>query len=377
MAKQDYYKILGVERSATADEIKKAYRKLAMKYHPDKNPGNKEAEDKFKEASEAYGVLSDTEKRKRYDQVGHAAFEAGGAGGFGYDMNMDDIFGNFGDIFESMFGGGDGRRQQPRGEPTPKRGHDLAKEATISLKDAYLGTSYQVQYHHYVPCDLCKAKGTAAGTGYTACTACHGSGQQQFRQGLFAFSQTCGTCGGEGFTIPSPCTQCKGQSRVRKSESFTVTIPKGIRDGAELRIAGKGDAGVFGGSSGDLFLRIHVQQDKKFKRIEDDLTCTIMLTYPQLVLGSQIEIESIDGTKHALKIPKGCAVGQEIKIPGKGFQNLKTKIAGNLVITTQCHIPTKLSTEATTLLKEYSEKIGTDATDGDNSIIGFFKKFLG
>jgi len=374
MAQKDYYEILGVSRSATEAEIKKAYRKLAMKYHPDRNPGNKEAEEKFKEAAQAYQVLSDPQKRKQYDQFGHAGFQ-GGMGG-GPDMNMDDIFSSFGDIFESMFGAG-ARPRSGKPEPTPKRGHNLVKDITISLKDSYLGCKEEIQYYHFVSCDECKAKGTAKGTSYKACSACGGTGQQRLQQGFFAFSQTCGACGGQGFTIPNPCSKCKGQSRIQQYDKFTVTIPKGIYNGAELRIPGKGDAGTFGGPAGDLILRVHVLKDKKFRRVGDDLACNVMLTYPQLVLGSQVEITSIDGTKHTIKIPKGCPVGNQIKILGKGFVNVRTKIPGNLVVTTECNIPKKLSPEATKTLKKYSELIGTEVKNDDNSIIGFFKKFLG
>ena len=379
MAKRDYYEILGVSKSASADEIKTAYRKLAMKYHPDRNPDNKEAEEKFKEASEAYSILSDAKKKQQYDQFGHAGTD--GSGGVNYqDMNFEDIFGGggFGDIFETIFGGRPGAQGRGRkAEPAPRRGHDLVKEVTISLKDAFLGTKKELSYYRFSTCDTCKGKGAKPGTTYTTCATCHGSGQQQYRQGFFAFNQTCSACGGQGYTIPDPCQTCKGQTRVQTLEKFNATIPKGIFDNAELRVAGKGDSGIFGGPAGDLFIKIHIQPDKKFNRRGDDLHCSVMLTYPQLVLGSQVEIESIDGSKHTIKIPKGCAVGHQITITGKGFESLRTKRTGNLVITTECHIPKKLSNEAKDALKKYSDIIGTDVNDADSSIVGFFKKFLG
>lgn len=376
MSKQDYYEVLGVSKTASADEIKSAYRKLALKYHPDRNPDNKEAEDKFKEAAEAYEVLSDEQKRKTYDQFGHAGMEGmGGTGGFG-GMNMDDIFENFGDIFGSMFGGG-GRRARKSQGPQAARGHDLYKEIDITLKDAYLGTKTDVSYYHFFACDTCKGHGAKPGTKAQACGTCGGSGQVQHRQGFFMFAQTCSTCSGQGYTIPSPCTACSGQSRTQKYDKFTVNIPKGIYDGAELRIAGKGDAGVFGGSAGDLFLKIRVQEDKKFKRVGDDLMCKVLLTYPQLVLGSQVEIESIDNTKETIKIPRGCAVGEKIIVPGKGFNKLKSTVRGNLVVVTECYIPKKLSTEAKEKLKEYSDIVGTNTSESGGTIASFFKKFLG
>jgi molecular chaperone DnaJ len=376
MANQDYYSILGVPKTASQSDIKAAYRKLALKYHPDRNPDNKEAEEKFKEAAQAYEVLSDAEKRKRYDQLGHSSYESMGSGGAGHqDMNMDDIFEHFGDIFGSIFGN-QGRREQKKSGPEPKRGHDLAKEVTISLKESFEGTKKEISYYHFFSCETCKGRGVKSGTSAKECTTCHGSGHVTFRQGFFSYSQACGTCGGQGFIIPDPCIACSGNSRIQKFDKFSVTIPKGITDGAELRILDKGDAGVFGGPSGNLYIKIHITADKHFKRVGDDLESTLVLTYPQLVLGCQVEVESIDGSKENLKIPKGTPVGERVVISGKGFFNLRTKKTGNLVIITQCHIPKKLSPEAKEHLVKYSNIIGTNIDD-KGGIIGFFKKFLG
>jgi molecular chaperone DnaJ len=380
--KRDYYEVLGIAKTASEQDIKAAYRKLALKYHPDRNPGNKEAEEKFKEATEAYEVLSDQEKRKAYDQFGHAGAQGmGGFQGYGQDVNMEDIFGQFGDIFGSIFGQ-EGKAKQRGAKrknagPLPKQGHDLYKEITISLQEAYTGTKKEIGYYHFVPCPGCDGKGLKKDTSYQLCPACQGAGEQHYRQGFFTFAQTCGTCSGEGYTIPSPCPICNGQSRVQKFEKIMPTVPKGIFDGAELRVAKAGDAGVFGGQAGALFIKVNVAPDKRFKRVDDNLESTVMLTYPQLVFGAQLEIENIDGTKETIKIPKGCAVGHRIVIGGKGFTNLSTKRNGDLVIIAQCHIPTKLSTEAQELLKKYSELIGTSTNDGESSIRGFFKKFLG
>lgn len=376
MAKKDYYEVLGVSRTASQQEIKTAYRKLAMKYHPDRNPDNKEAENKFKEAAQAYEVLSDEKKRKNYDQFGHAGVEGMGAGG-AHDMNMEDIFEQFGDIFGSIFGSGGSRKKRTAAGPTAKRGHDLYKDISISLKEAFLGTKKEISYYHFVTCTDCQGKGAQKGTLYQPCTVCHGSGQQTYQQGFFAFSQTCGSCMGEGFIIPSPCSTCAGQSRTQKYEKITPNIPRGIFDSAELRLAEKGDAGVFGGPAGDLYLRIHVQPDKAFTRKGDNLETTLTLTYPQLVFGAQVEIESIDGSKEMVKIPKGTKVGEKIFIPKKGFANVRSQQRGDLVITTQCHIPTKLSSEARDLLKNYSDIVGTQTHQQDGGVTGFFKKFLG
>lgn len=376
--KRDYYEVLGVAKDATTEQIKAAYRKLALKYHPDRNPDNKEAEEKFKEAAEAYQTLSDADKRKRYDQFGHNAEQMGGRGGGPGGMDMDDIFENFGDIFGDLFGGGasQSRRRKSSG-PEAKRGHDLYKDVSISLKDSYLGLKHEVSYYHFIGCVTCQNKGTKAGTSAQQCKSCNGSGQITYRQGFFMYTQPCSSCNGQGYIIASPCPSCKGNSRIQHYETFSVTVPAGIYDTAELRIAGKGDAGVYGGSAGDLFLRIHVMPDKKFQRENEDLVCTLTLTYPQLVLGCQLEIESIDGTKLAVKVPKGCQVGEKIILAGKGFAHLRTSVRGNLVVITKCHVPKKISAEAKKSLSDYSDLIGTETSDNDSSIVGFFKKFLG
>jgi len=375
MKKKDYYDILGVSKDASAEEIKAAYRKLALKYHPDRNPGNKESEDKFKEAAGAYEVVSDPDKRKKYDQFGHAGADAGFGGGGHGNPDMNDIFSNFGDIFSSMFG--EGQQKSKKRGPSPVRGHDLFKEETISLKSAFLGTKIEVSYYHFFSCETCQGKGAKAGTQIKTCTTCKGAGQINFQQGFFMYSQACGECNGQGFRIQSPCDVCKGQSRVQKYEKFTVTIPQGIFNGAELRISGKGDAGVYGGGAGDLLLKIEVMSDKKFKRVKDDLECSVMLTYPQLVFGCQIDFESLDGSTQTIKIAKGTPVGEKIVIPGKGFKSLRSNSFGDLVIVTQCSIPKKLDADAKKSLIDYSALIGTSAEKNDGYIAGFFKKFLG
>ncbi len=376
MKKRDFYEVLGVSKSASAEEIKAAYRKAALKYHPDRNPDNKPAEEKFKEAAEAYEVLSNKEKRAQYDQFGHAGMSGmGGGQGGPNNMNMDDIFEHFGDIFGSMFTGGQ-RPRSRRAGPEPKNGHDLAQEVTVSLTEAYVGTKKDISYYHFVSCEPCSGKGIKAGHTAQQCPTCKGAGQMQFRQGFFMYAQMCNTCSGEGFIISNPCPSCKGKSRIQHYEKFTVTIPAGIFDTAELRIPGKGDAGVFGGRSGDLFIKIHVTPSKQFQRTDNDLVSHLTLTYPQLVLGCQVEIECIDGTKETIKVPKGCPVGEKIIIPKKGFADIRHKDhRGNWVVITECHVPKKISPEAKKALTEYSSHIGTQTeTSGMTS---FFKKFLG
>ena len=378
MSKRDFYEVLGVSKTASQDEIKAAYRKLAMKYHPDRNPDNKAAEDKFKEATEAYEVLGDTQKRSQYDQFGHAGMNSGMGGGHGYqsNMNMDDIFENFGDIFGSMFGGGNAKSRRKKG-PQPQAGLSVTKEIEVTLKEAFLGTKREIAYHHFFSCDTCSGTGARAGTSAQTCITCNGSGEMHFKQGFFMYAQACNACSGKGFIIPAPCATCNGQSRIQRYDKFTVNIPRGITDNAELRVSDKGDAGLYGGSAGDLFLQVRVKEDKTFKRDGDDLICNVMLTYAQLTLGCQVDIENIDETKHAIKIPKGCPVGEKIVIADEGFHKLRGKTRGNLVIITQCYIPTKISADAKKKLQEYSDIVGTNTSDGEGFITSFFKKFLG
>lgn len=378
MEKQDYYKILGVPKTASEAEIKAAYRKLALKYHPDRNPDNKESESKFKEAAQAYEVLSDSKKRSAYDQFGQAGVDgmAGHGGGAHHNMNMDDIFSNFGDIFGDMFNQGK-QKKRKNGGPQPQRGHDLSKDVTITLQEAFLGVKKEIKYYHFFACESCDGKGAKKGTSVQSCQPCDGNGQMHFRQGFFMYSQPCGSCAGHGYIMPSPCDECKGQSRIQKYDKFSINIPKGVYHGADLRITQKGDAGVYSGTTGDLFINIKVEEHTKFKRDEDDLVCSVLLTYPQLVLGAQVEIESIDGSKHTIKIKKGCPIGERIIIPGKGFQKIRSTTCGNLVVIAKCHIPTSISAEAKKSLVDYSNTIGTSTQNNEGSIAGFFKKFLG
>ncbi len=376
MAQRDYYEILGVSRDASQEEIKKAYRKLAVKYHPDRNPDNKEAEEKFKEASQAYDTLSDATKRQKYDRFGHTAEAGGGGGDFGGGFEgFEDIF----DAFSSMFGDAfKGQRGQRRTGPTPKQGHNTAAELSLTLEEAFSGVKKDITYYHFVNCKKCNSTGSEKNSKPSSCKECDGFGQVQFRQGPFVRLATCPSCHGQGFTIPNPCSTCGGQSRIQQYDTLKVTIPKGIFNGAELRIAGKGDAGVYGGPAGDLHVRIHVMPHKVFKRVDNDLTCTITLTYPQLVLGAHVDIENIDGSKETLQVPQGCRVGEKITLKGKGFPKLRGKGRGNLVVTTTCHIPTSLSKDAEKTLKQYSEEIGTQVKESSSgTLAGFFKKFLG
>ena len=379
MSKRDYYEILGLSKSASASDIKSAYRKLALKYHPDRNPDNKEAEEKFKEAAEAYEILSNQEKRSQYDQFGHARMGGnGGFDGFGQGMNMDDIFSNFGDMFNDMFGGNGNTKKKRKTGPTAQRGQDRQIEISVTLKEAFEGIKKEISYYRLFSCDDCKGSGSRDNSKTSACSKCKGTGQTKYQQGFFMFSQSCSACGGEGFVISNPCKTCSGQSRKQKLDEFSLTIPKGIFNGADLRVQGKGDAGVFGGPAGELFVRINVLPDKKFKRIGNDLECEVYLTYPQLVFGSQIEIENLNGAKENIKIPKSTQVDERIIVKGQGFPILKSANRGNLVLIAKCDIPKNLSSKAKETLRNYSDEIGTEIDDnGNGGIGGFFKKFLG
>jgi molecular chaperone DnaJ len=374
MSKKDYYTILGVEKTATDAEIKKAYRALAIKFHPDRNPDNKEAEKSFKEATEAYEVLSNKDKRARYDQYGHAGMHAGSDYHSYQDMN--DIFSHFGDVFGSFFGGGaGGGHHRQRTGPTPTQGHDLAYDMNISLKEAFTGCKKEVKIYHYISCTTCSASGCKPGTKPTACSTCKGQGSTVIQQGFFSFSQPCRSCNGNGFSITSPCDSCRGQTRVQKYDTLSITIPAGIFHNADLRVTGKGDAGTFGGPAGSLYVKVSITNDPKFKRRGDDLVCTLTPTYAQLVLGAQIEVPSVDGSKHTVKIPKGASIGQEISVPGKGFARLQGAGSGNFVCVLHCAIPRKISAEAKEALLAYDKLVDHEESQG--GIRGFFKKFLG
>ncbi len=378
MAKKDYYSILGVSRSATAAEIKSAYRKLALQYHPDKNPNNKEAEETFKEISAAYEVLSDEKKRQQYDHFGHDGMHMGG--GNASHMNMEDIFENiFSDLFSQGSGShtGGGRRKKTTSGTTARRGNDLQKELSISLKDSFTGTTEEIKVYRFITCTTCDGRGAPKGTAFTPCSQCEGSGQVTYQHGIFAFGQTCPQCNGDGVKITNPCSQCKGHSRIQTYDTFSISIPAGINDGNDLRISKKGDAGIYGGTAGDLFLTIRVTPDKKFSRSENNLVAQLTLTYPQLVFGCQVEVTSIDGSQELVKIPKGCPIGERIELRGKGFKSLKNSTYGDFIIITQCSIPKSLTTQARDLLKQYATAIGEEPTDTTSGIVGFFKKFLG
>lgn len=366
--KRDYYEVLNVSRNAGEDEIKKAYRKLAIKYHPDKNPDNKEAEEKFKEATEAYEVLRDSEKRSRYDRFGHAGLEGMmGAGGFDFGNFEDivgDIFGDFGDIFG--FGGAS------RSQGGPKRGRSLQYDLQISLEDVMLGKTLTIDVPRLEACQTCHGTGAEAGSKPETCPECFGRGQVTRTQGFFSMSRTCPRCQGDGRVIPNPCNECNGQGLVRKVRQIKVRIPKGINTGAKIQMRGEGEAGVNGGPPGDLFVMISVAPHELFVREGNDLVTRAKISFPQAALGTTIEIPTIDDTAK-ITIPNGTQFGERLRIPNKGVPYYNHYGSGDLIVEIQVETPTNLTEQEKELLEAFLRARGEGEVEEHS---GFFDKLF-
>ncbi len=349
MAKRDYYEILGVSRQATEDEIKKAYRKLALQYHPDRNPGNRQAEDDFKEAAEAYEVLRDPQKRELYDLYGHEGLKGTGFTGF---RGFEDIFSSFSDIFEDFFGFGTGgqRRRQTHAQP----GADLRYDLTISFEDAAFGAEREIEVPRAESCSGCEGTGAAPGTSRSQCSYCHGTGQVTHSQGFLTISTTCTHCGGEGSSITHPCKECRGTGKVRGKKKIHLTLPGGVDTGSKLRVQGEGEPGVRGGPPGDLYVVIHVEPHGFFEREHDDIYCQIPISFPQAALGTRIEIPTLEGTK-PLEIPAGTQSGEVFRIPGGGVKHLRGGGRGSQIIQVVVKTPTHLSKQQRELLEKLAE----------------------
>ena len=362
--KRDYYEVLGIQKGATEEEIKKAYRKLAVKYHPDRNPGDKEAEEKFKEATEAYEVLSDDQKRPIYDQYGFAGLDGmggGGAGGGAYSHafhDFSDLFGNMGggggafsDIFENIFGGG-GRSSRRR--PTdPQQGQSLRYDLNISFKDAVYGTKAEIKFQHNESCSECNGSGGAKGSKRKTCPTCGGSGQVRRQAGFFAVQQTCPTCGGAGTVIDKPCPKCRGSGFEAVTKKMSLTIPAGVDDGKRIAIPRMGDAGANGGPAGDLIVVLHVEQHEYFERDGRDLYCAIPISFAQAALGVTLEITSLDGKKIKFALPAGTTNGKLFKIKGEGVPYGDSR-KGDLYVKVIVQIPTRLTSEQKKLMEEFA-----------------------
>ena len=352
MSQRDFYEILGVSKAADGDTIKKAYRKLAMQYHPDRNPGDKAAEDKFKEAASAYEVLSDPEKKAKYDRFGHQAFNGqGGFGGGGFH-DMEDIFANFGDIFGDIFGGGGGGgRQQKRDRNAPRRGSDLRYVTEIQLSEVISGLEREVEFDTECSCESCKGSGAEKGAKPETCKTCGGSGQVVRQQGFFAMASTCPGCRGEGVTIKDPCKQCRGSGRQKQHRKIKINIPAGVDTGTRLRVSGEGEGGYRGGPAGDLFVEIRVKDHDIFEREGDHLIAELEVPYVLLMLGGEIEAPTVTGHKK-LEIAKGVRPGDQLKLSGEGVPSLRGSRRGDIYYNIKAGFPEKPSKEEEKLLKD-------------------------
>jgi len=369
VAKRDYYDTLGVSKSSSKDEIKKAYRTTAFKYHPDKNPGDKNAEDKFKEASEAYSVLSDDKKKTNYDQFGHAAFEGGSGGGQGFG-GFDTS--SFSDIFEDFFGDFTGGSSSgSRGRQTGNRGNDLRYDLTITLENAYKGLEKKIEYTTYKKCGDCKGSGAEPGSKPIKCDYCSGHGKIRSNQGFFTVQQTCPQCSGNGETIGKACKKCRGNGKVQSDENVSVKIPKGVDDGTRIRLSGKGEAGTKSGGSGDLYLFISVQNHSLFKRSEENLFFELPVTFTDAALGTSIEVPCIDGSKIKVKVPEGTQHGKQLRLKDKGMPILRKSSYGDLYIRIIPEVPISLSKKQKELLGEFKE---LESSKLSPSIKNFFEK---
>jgi len=369
MAKRDYYEVLGVSKDATTDEIKKAYRKLARQYHPDANPGDQNAEAKFKEINEAYVVLCDPEKRAGYDRFGHADPNGQGFGGFGGFGGGFGDFGGFGDIFDMFFGGGGRRRTGP------ERGSDIRTDIEISLKDAAFGLEREIKVPRVETCGTCGGSKAAAGSKPQTCSTCGGTGQVQYSQstpfGRVVQSRTCDRCHGTGKIIDKPCPTCRGTGQVRKTRNIKINVPPGVDNGSRLRLAGEGEAGVRGGPPGDLYVYIHVKPHRIFQREGDDLICEIPVSFAQAALGDELDVPTLDG-KARLKIPEGTQSGTIFRMKGKGIPHLNGYGQGDQHVRVKVITPTKLSDKQKELLREFN-RIDSERQHGSGDK-SFFEK---
>lgn len=355
VTKLDYYEELNVSRDANDAEIKTSYRKLAMQYHPDRNPDNPAAEDKFKACSEAYGVLSDSEKRAAYDRFGHAAFQAGGpaAGGPFAGGNAQDFGDIFGDLFGEMFnmggaGGGKGSRLQ--------RGRDMQMSMTLEFEEAVFGKERDITFRRMETCGECRGSGAAKGKSPITCTQCGGRGQQRFQQGFFSVARTCSVCGGTGTLIVDPCSVCRGETRVQREHSIAVKVPAGVEDGTRIRYGGEGEAGKFGGPSGDLYVVLSVRNHEFYERDGDDLHCVLPISFPQAALGSELEIQTLEGIE-VIKVPEGTQSGRAFRLKGKGVPHLNERGKGDLIVEVRVQTPAKLTRDQKELLRQLSESM--------------------
>jgi molecular chaperone DnaJ len=364
VSKADYYEVLGVSREASDQELKSAYRKLALQHHPDRNPGNHAAEEKFKEASEAYQVLSDADKRAAYNRFGHAGVSGSGQGFGGPFAGGVDIGDIFGDLFGEMFSM-NGHQQRPNRQ---QRGDYLRFDLTIDFEAAIFGVETEVKIRRLESCETCHGRGSASGRGPTVCSQCQGRGQVRYQQGFFAVARTCGLCGGTGQVISDPCQVCRGETRVMREIKLNVKVPRGVEDGTRIRYAGEGNAGRAGAPSGDLYVVLAIQAHEFFERDGHNLHCVIPISFPQAALGAEIEIEALDGPVN-LKIPEGTQSGRELRVRGRGVPFLNDKGCGDLIVKVVVQIPKKLSRSQRDLVTQLAESLTVDNKPASPSLI--------
>jgi len=374
MNKRDYYEILGISREASSEEIKKAYRKLALKFHPDRNPGNKEAEERFKEAAEAYSILIDSEKRSIYDRFGDEGLRGEGFTGFtGFDSSIfrdfEDILGDF---FGFTFGDFFGTRSRKR-RHYPQRGRDLGLELEITLEEAAFGTEKEIKLSRSDFCTPCHGSGMSPGTKKSSCHHCQGTGQVRYSQGFFTLSRTCTNCGGSGEIITSPCKECHGSGKKKVKRILKVNIPAGIDDGSKLRIAGEGDAGDAGASRGDLYILVHVKKHEFFEREDGNLYCQISISFPQAALGGKVEIPTLERNE-ILKIPSGTQSGEIFRLKGKGVKSLHNNGKGDLFVKVNVETPRNLTKDQKELLRKFGHSRSNTLDSVDKSIVNQKKK---
>ncbi len=368
--KQDYYELLGVARGASPEDLKKAYRKLAMQLHPDRNPGDKKAEQKFKDVNEAYDVLKDEQKRAAYDRFGHAAFENGGGGRPGGGGGLDFGFGgSFADVFDEMFGEFTGTR---RGARRATRGVDLRYNLEITLEDAFRGKQATVRLAASVQCDACAGSGAAPDSKPVTCTTCRGAGKVRAQQGFFTIERTCVTCGGAGRVIKDPCRTCGGGGRVRKEKTLQVTIPPGVEDGTRIRLAGEGEVGMRGAPSGDLYIFLALQPHRLFQREGADIFCKVPVPVTLAALGGNLEVPTIDGGKAKVSVPAGTQAGAQFRLRGKGMSVLRSAQRGDMFVQVQVETPVNLSKRQRELLEEFARAGGEEVTSPESH--GFFAR---
>ena len=371
MAKADFYETLGVSKGADDKELKSAFRKLAMKYHPDKNPDDETAEIRFKEINEAYETLKDPQKRAAYDRFGHAAFENGGMGGGGFGSAGFGGAGGFSDIFEDIFGEMMGGGRARRGSGGRERGADLRYNMEISLEEAFAGKTAQIHVPTSITCDVCSGSGAKPGTSPRTCQTCGGNGRVRASQGFFSVERTCPTCHGRGQTITDPCTKCHGQGRVTEERSLSVNIPAGIEDGTRIRLAGEGEAGLRGGPAGDLYIFLSVKPHEFFQRDGADLYCSVPVSMTTAALGGKFEVATLDGTKSRVSVPEGTQNGRQFRLKGKGMPVLRSNQTGDLYIQIAIETPQNLTKRQRELLQEF-EQLSSKENSPESS--GFFHR---